>query len=396
MLRHLAALVALGVVSASCSPDARGRDASFTVTDSAGVQIVVHARPAAVDSVADAPLLSIGREGDPSYEFFRVTAVLGLANGNMVVANGGTSELRFYDQSGALVRTVGASGEGPQEFGSLNAVWLLPHDSLAVIDTRRRRWVLVDAGGGFHREQSLATTLALSPQPAGIALCFPPIAAGLLADRSLVVRGTACAPSAGATERRPMGFPLYVVKGGRMDTLGTYNFGDVWVNEGAADPRQRFVPVPFPAAARIAVGRDRIYATSGAQYQVDVYAPDGRLVRILRESRQPSPIPQPEVSKYRAEQEAAGRPLPTRLEFPERFPAYRALILSTEGDLWAQHYAPPDSEHQTWAVFSADGTSLRYEILPRIDLMSVRADRLYGVRTSAMDVQIPTVLSVTR
>jgi len=62
---------------------------------------------------APEPIASIGLlEGAEAYVLHGVVDALRQSNGNIVVANCGSSELRIYDASGTHVRTVGGKGEG--------------------------------------------------------------------------------------------------------------------------------------------------------------------------------------------------------------------------------------------------------------------------------------------
>jgi hypothetical protein len=111
------------------------------------------------------PSFDVGRaEGAPGHELYRVTGAVRLADGRVVVANSGTSQLRFFDSTGRYLSSAGRRGGGPGEFtGNLK---LLPYqgDSLLVWDARLLRFSLFEASGKFVR------TLAIPP---GDTLTFP-------------------------------------------------------------------------------------------------------------------------------------------------------------------------------------------------------------------------------
>jgi hypothetical protein len=157
-ITQLAPVCLLGSLLA-CDPSASATPSVVAVADSAGVRIVTHPGGPFLDTVPMEPVLSIGREGDPDYEFFRVQQVSTLASGNIVVANGGTSELRFYGPDGTFVRRAGRQGGGPAEFGFLSTVYLRPGDTLAVMDSRRRRLAYFDSAGTFVRGESFGEGL---------------------------------------------------------------------------------------------------------------------------------------------------------------------------------------------------------------------------------------------
>lgn len=115
--------------------------------------------------LASAPSFDIGHaDGDPAQELYRVSGAVRLADGRIVVANSGSSELRYFDSTGGYLRSVGRRGGGPGEFtGDLK---LLPYhgDSLLVWDARLRRFSLFAFNGAFVR------VLAMPP---GDTLTFP-------------------------------------------------------------------------------------------------------------------------------------------------------------------------------------------------------------------------------
>ncbi|MEO9886182.1 MAG: hypothetical protein ABJR05_13055 [Balneola sp.] len=54
-------------------------------------------------TVSEEPALSIGLEdGSSDYQFYRSFSAKKLTNGNFVVTNSGTSEIRWYERMGAL------------------------------------------------------------------------------------------------------------------------------------------------------------------------------------------------------------------------------------------------------------------------------------------------------
>jgi hypothetical protein len=115
--------------------------------------------------LASVPSLDIGQpDGHAARELYRVTDAVQLPDGRLVIANSGSSELRYFDSAGEYLTAVGRRGAGPGEFtGDLS---LLPYygDSLLVWDARLRRFSLFDSDGAFARTLSL---------PPGDTLTFP-------------------------------------------------------------------------------------------------------------------------------------------------------------------------------------------------------------------------------
>jgi len=99
------------------------------------------------------PSLQIGVvEGDHNYELFRVTGAVWLSDGRVVVVNGGTAELRYYDAEGGFLRRVGGKGKGPGEFTALSRVFRAASDTVFGYDAwYLDRLSVFDERGDFVR-----------------------------------------------------------------------------------------------------------------------------------------------------------------------------------------------------------------------------------------------------
>src|SRR5690606_18394752 len=110
--RAAAATAALALTA--CGAADRSGD-RVVVRDSAGVRIVENVEPAwcPVDAwrIPDAPVVPIGAvEGEAHEQFFRITGILRLDDGRIVVADDGARELRFYDAAGHFLSSAGRQG----------------------------------------------------------------------------------------------------------------------------------------------------------------------------------------------------------------------------------------------------------------------------------------------
>jgi hypothetical protein len=140
------------------------------VRDSAGIRLSEASRPETIDSTPWAQALLIGREdAGPEYRFDEIAGLVLRSDGSLVVANGGTQEIRFFDAQGAYQHSVGRAGSGPGEYS--RTIRLLPYtrDSLLVWDFTRRQVTVLDRDGGLAR--SFAITEA-EPNP-GIVGAYP-------------------------------------------------------------------------------------------------------------------------------------------------------------------------------------------------------------------------------
>lgn len=95
-------------------------------------------------SVGAEPEVSIGVvDGPAEYQLSDVSSAVRLPDGRILVADGGSGELRYYGADGEHLRSVGGVGEGPGEFTSLAGLALVA-DTLFVYDRDLARLSLVD------------------------------------------------------------------------------------------------------------------------------------------------------------------------------------------------------------------------------------------------------------
>jgi len=188
------------VVVVACQSE-NGYAPLIATTDSAGIAIVTNHRPAWAAGegwrLSELPIFDLGSydaEGPESFE--RVAGTRRLSSGVIVVADGGARELRFFDEAGGHIRTIGRKGGGPGEFENLGFLRLWRGDSLVVHDGRRRAFSLFDSKGQFGRSFRL--------EPAD-SVRFP-VPVGLLAGGELVTRGfePRDGPPAGGVTRQAM------------------------------------------------------------------------------------------------------------------------------------------------------------------------------------------------
>lgn len=120
-IRMTAPWTAAAVVA--CAPDPAQRSTSLA-RDSAGVVIVESTsgawQPSEKWRIGEEPVFEIGLvDGPAEYRLLRAFSAVQLSDGRLVLANGGTNELRFYDEAERHLFSVGRTGNGPGEFTDL-------------------------------------------------------------------------------------------------------------------------------------------------------------------------------------------------------------------------------------------------------------------------------------
>jgi hypothetical protein len=354
------------------------------VKDSAGVTIVESSGPQWPAGggwrLAETPTLDIGVvEGDEVYQFFQIAGALELSDGRLVVANGGTGELRFYDASGDFLSSTGRKGSGPGEFQDIAWIERLAADSIMVYDFRLRRTSVFDSLGRFVR----VSDLHFIDQIGG----FPTLVAPF-ADGSLLV----ALEQYFVGEREPglrRDTTVYVrcsMEGALLDTLGSYpgaesfsiQEGDGWMGGG----------VPFGHMSQATVHGAGYYYGSSDSYEIGYHASDGTLQRIIRLNRRSLEVTPEEIELFTQQSLARARDerrrqirqqLYERMPWPDVMPAYGEFRIDAEDNLWVAEYLRPGDEQPRWTVFDPDGTMLgTVETPPGFQILQIGSDFMLG------------------
>ncbi len=378
-------------LAAACDSE---RDTAQTlrseVRDSAGVTIVENARPALGSRlgwrIGETPAVTIGEEdSDPGEMLFDVRDATRLADGRIVVANAGTSDLRVFAADGAYLETWGGQGHGPGEFSAYTpeAVSRWPGDSIAADNMFARRVEIFDPQGNHSRTMTLADGYHsfLGVLPDGTVLAKP----------SAVLRGGIF----GAAEpliRRDEDFGLLRPDGALRMSLGAHP-GEEWFSSPVSPMA---MPHPFGRSTIATIWGDLAVVAPTDRYELRAYESDGTLVKIIRRDHAPrSPMQAdldaeltgryadlPEARRASLLAETAEMPL---VEF---FPAFEALQPDPLGYLWAREYRFPGQDRNVWTVFDADGRVQGFvETPPGLDVFEIGEDYILGATADEFDVE---------
>lgn len=368
---------------------APGTRVSFTVRDSAGIRIVESTAPMWADGVAwrvdPEPLLTIGvLEGPEEYQLFRAHSPMRTARDEIVVANTGSLQLRFYDLDGRYLRAVGRQGGGPGEFVRMGAIWRLGRDSLVLFDFGNNRLSVHGIDGGFGRTIRLEQVTAAIPLPMGV---FTD--GSILAYWHLVSSGA----TAEGLQRTPRMYGVWDAEGAFIDSLARLPGGETFTVSVGTDATIS-TGRPFGRRPVEVAGGNRWYYGSGERYEIEVRTEDGRLTRVLRRPVPNRPVTpdiiaerERRVREQRAERGATSPTPFDDIPYPADMPPYEDLRLDGKGNLWVAYYRLED-EPVRWAVFDPEGRWLGDVETPRGGrVWDIGNDYVLGVWQDELDVQ---------
>lgn len=372
-------------------------DPRFTVRDSAGVAVAVSSAPRwGVDEawrVGAAPILDLSVSGTgPPHEFDRVADATRLEDRSIVVADGGSSEIRLYSADGRFLSSIGGEGDGPGEFHRLRNVERIGADSLMVYSRPSRVTILT-------KDLSLVRTFEIDPLASGLRVLDAQTLVAQLADATLesYAGGNRLVRPQIATVRLDMDGEL-------QDTVTLTRGSEIFMIAGelgasAARPL-------FGKAAVMTSRGGSIYVGSADNLEYSVFASEGRLRRVVRVPGYDLRLAAGEVASERRARLGAD-PQPFRLELDRALPdpatraAYTEFLVDPDGYLWAgtqQNWAARRAlEARAWHVFSPEGEWLgSLHTPPRFTVLEIGRDDVLGIYYDALDVEHVQLLPLTR
>jgi hypothetical protein len=362
-------------------------DQAILARDSAGVQIVENTATAEMDlaewRLSDSTQLEIGNT-----QLSRAATPLRLSDGRVVVANAGTNELHFYDESGRLIRTVGQAGSEPGDFGALMWVARLAADSLVAWDSGNRRFHFFDDQGNFARSFDLVEWEDIS---------FP-LPIGFFDDGTLLAYGSVLfGPGAQGGLHRDS-FPTFVFDehGEPLAGLGPYIGDEIFFLMRGSQTRYADV-IPFGRVSQWAVRGDRYYFGTSDRYEIGAYSRRGRLVRLIRRQYDRPPVAPEDISMYRrARMARTSDPYWREViaqwlvasPYAQTMPAYGPFMVDADGNLWVRDYLTRDDGTAEWTVFDPEGRiTATAETPPGLLSLDVGSDYVLGIWQDQMGAQ---------
>jgi hypothetical protein len=381
-----------GLLLTACG-DSRDTE-HFVTRDSAGVTIVESSAPAWGGErrwvVDPDPVFSIGTfEGDPAYQLHRLSGVVRLGDGRIVLADGGSNQLRFFSPTGTHLRSTGGTGQGPGEFGHLFGVYRLPGDSLIALDLREGRVSLFAPDGEFVRivepqDPTVAYPEILGVGPDGTIVTLEPVESyshldlpsGFLREPVRLIR------------RSPGLAPL--------DTLTTI-LGNEFITVRGHNSAT-YASAPFLRVTSVSIRDDGLVIGEADGYELKRIYFDGRRPTSIRRSHSPRTLRTEDVDSVRNDVRPWVRQILHEIDFPSTYPPYAEVSSDSEGYLWVKDY--PHSRGQEvdeWSIFSPEGEWLGHVEVPRTTyIAAIGADYILATTTDDLDVELVRLYRLRR
>lgn len=361
----------------------------------ADTSIVGNVGPFPSQVVDQNPRLAIGASGvqaeNSEYVFSRIASVVSLEGGGVVVADGGSGEIRLYAPTGAFQAAMGGIGDGPGEFrrlgwasvcreGQLDAydpvlgrMTMLSLVDLAVLDTRQLRSGVV----GLWPDQ--VRCLGRGWVGRTRHLQAPPAAPG------------------------PVQWPVVVE---RFDASGDASFLGTLPGDQRYFDGGNIGPTALGSRSVLAARDATIVLGTQSDAELAVYDSSGRLSHRIRWEAPALPITDQDVEFYtnqrlqRVRSEQEGAAVRRRLRdypFPESYPVFGEVVFDDIGRLWVEASHRLGAPANDWWVFSPSGRIVMTVSFPigfRPTDIRASSGRVAGVYTDSLAVEVVWVLEL--
>jgi hypothetical protein len=387
----------LGLLLTSACGGLEGADgARATFRDSAGIRIAENPSP---DDSADlvwwrveGPLLDVGGEGvTEEYALFRMSNALRLGEDRFVVANGGATDLRYYDARGQHLATVGRQGEGPGEFRSLSALMRGPADTLIVYDNQARRFSVISPEPAFVRDFRF--------NDAGIvSLVIGRTSTGNFVTVPTSVRGSPDEFPSGLIRPEQV-VTVHSADGTLLDTVGTFLGAERIVNIRQRNGEIVSIEISAPPFARTStyvLSGDGLWVATQDGPEITRYRLDGTQELSIRTGRRPVAVTTEHIealieARLQDAPPATHAGIRSRYEempHPEFIPPYGLMLADATNRLWVADYGDPLAPPGRYTVYGGDGGVLARIVLPEnFRPYEIGEDWILGRELDELDVE---------
>lgn len=370
---------------------------------------------AATWMVEAVPLQRLAPNGDAPYDFLRITRVMRLPTGELVVADGASRELRLFGEDGAYRRALSREGGGPGELRELS--WAGRAADTVFAFGWGARFVNAYTREGLVSEVPLQSSGSGGTQPASAAGGAPlppsgPSVQGRLTSGALLVLPVSLRIlpdlEPGVLHRGEEELALLMPGADSgLVPLGTHPATTLYTYRVTGLP-MRALAGRFTYGPQLVYGAsgDRVWIGDSGRDTIAIHDATGARVGSAVWPEAPRPLDAAAIARVR-ERELAAAPDERRRSAietlhgealrPVTAPRFTAFVPGPDGEMWVERYREDPLEAAEFLVFDADGRFVaRVELPPRFTPHEIGADYVVGVEKDENDVEIPVEYRLRR
>jgi hypothetical protein len=339
------------------------------------------------------PVLTIGSDASPEYQFNRIEHLHRLSDGRVVVTTG--PDIRFFDGAGKFVSKAGGRGRGPGEFQYISAMFVMPGDSLMTMNIRSV--IVLDPQGKFVRQsQPDLQPLSTGDWFTEGSVLLPN--GNLLAPQYSRKEGNSQNP---ALHRPLLRYSILDLPTGKVTPLHTG--GGIAQQFGNGRP----IVMPFTPHEQQAIGADRVYVGDNDSTVIHAFTLDGKPAGDFIVADKATPVTAADLASYKErELEWATQNKMPKADFeqrwavgpkPKRHPYWGTAIVDRASALWVSTSPRTDEIPLTWTAFDRDGRRLGSITMPaRFTPKEIGSDYILGVQRDEDGVETIAMYSLRR
>jgi hypothetical protein len=328
------------------------------------------------------PTVEIGDDADPPKQFNRIGSVVHLRDGSIVVANGGSNEIRVFGPRGEYLRTLSRKGQGP---GELNALGRLNVAGDTIIAPEGQPGVSIVHF--FSPTRFLARVQLRSPGRGGVT----PM--GRFADgRFAVTPGFRVVPELPVgtmyTDTVRLGV-LTLSDTAPPEWIGDFPNGQIWLVDSPYVPGRPFpVEFTFGLQRARAVSGDRLWVGNSQTGVVTQFNSAGKRVGSFTVPIEPRGFRDDVIERVKAARIAAAESKVQKVMAeglyaaprPRQAPLFTQFLPGTGGEMWVRVFDEDPAAPSTFVVLNQSGKAIGRIVLPDgFTPQDVGVDYLLGV-----------------
>jgi hypothetical protein len=311
-------------------------------------------------SVDPKPALVLGDANSDVLFGAGLEGAIRLPDGRVLVADRGDFSLRVFDASGKLVKSLGRKGSGPGEMDYLAGLW-----------SCGGQIVVYDIGNGY-RSTLFGSDLALrrSFRFGSAGPSNSPYSSACNTTGQFVHHGWESRKDMKNGAFRPNVLLWTSGVDTTVRVIDTIPGSERWGH--FTDQGGGTRPMPLGKQPVIAIGRDRIYVGTADTYTITMYDLAGKKLGTFSKPSAQLAVTPADID-LAIEDEAGGRDDAARarvrksyeaIELPKTIPAYKAMLVDSEGMVWIRDYRRASPTLAQWTVFTSEGRQVAEVQLP--------------------------------